>query len=358
MNKKLPLFLFLLFSTSLLAQELLSENFNTFQIGNIGTDFTGATSSNNLFTAATNGTAPTTANNAGNANFQIVANDAIHQNVLQITGTNGDKGSRQLWYDGFADIWSFRDAGNEILEIEFDMYTGNTSGTSVNSKGLYIFDATRNKILAGFSFNTKTLVLSGVGYYTSATAPIGNYVFYLGTGSQNITLQADVWVRLGVSFNKITGQIRWKGPGINGQVPGAGTASDPDRVSLVSTSGTTTTAPIVTNTAAAVGLFDNFIFRASATDNLLGVDEIAVVANQPLFSIYPNPSQDQITVSSAVNSDITKMTIADTNGRIVKQIAPENIGNQVISIADLTNGVYFLTINSSEGTFVEKLIKN
>ena len=35
-----------------------------------------------------------------------------------------------------------------------------------------------------------------------------------------------------------------------------------------------------------------------------------------------------------------------------------NIGNQVISIADLTNGVYFLTINSSEGKFVEKLIKN
>ncbi|MFM2266217.1 MAG: hypothetical protein RLZ77_1637 [Bacteroidota bacterium] len=358
MNKKLLLLFVLLLSTSLFAQELLSENFNTFQIGNVGTDITGAISTNNIFTAATNGTAPTTSNNAGNANFQIVANDAVHQNVLQIIGTNGDKGSRQLWYDGFADIWSFRDAGNEIIEIEFDLYTGNTSGTSVNTKGLYIFDATRTKILAGFSFNTKTLVLSGVGYYTSATAPIGNYIFYLGTGSQNITLQADVWVRLGVSFNKTTGQIRWKGPGINGQVPGAGTGSDPDRVSLISLSGTTTTAPIVTNTAAALGLFDNFIFRASATDNLLGIDEIAVVANQPLFSVYPNPSQDVITVSSAVNSDITTITITDMNGRVVKQIAPENIGTQVISIADLTNGVYFLTINSSEGKFVEKLIKN
>ena len=358
MNKKLPLFLVFLFSTSMFAQGLLSENFDTFQIGNVGTDFTGNISTNNIFTAATNGTAPTTSNNAGNANFQIVANDATHQNVLQITGTNGDKGSRQLWYDGFADLWSFRDAGNDILEVEFDLYTGNTSGTSVNTKGLYIFDATRTKILGGFSFNTKTLALSGVGYYTSATAPIGNYIFYLGTGSQNIILQADVWVRLGVSFNKTTGQIRWKGPGINGQVPGAGTGSDPDRVSLVSTSGTTTTAPVVTNTAAAVGLFDNFIFRASATDNLLGVDEIAVVANQPLFSIYPNPSKDKITVSSAVNSDISSMTITDTNGRVVKQIVPENIGNHSVSIGDLTNGVYFLSIKSSEGTFVEKLIKN
>ncbi|MFY8212969.1 MAG: T9SS type A sorting domain-containing protein [Flavobacterium sp.] len=358
MNKKLPLFLFLLFSTSLFAQELLSENFEQFSIGNIGTDFTGATSSNGIFTVATNGTAPTTANNAGNANFQIVANDAAHQNVLQITGTNGDKGSRQLWYDGFADIWSFRDAGNEILEIEFDMYTGNTSGTSVNSKGLYIFDATRTKILAGFSFNTKTLALSGVGYYTSATAPIGNYIFYLGAGTQNIILQANVWVRLGVSFNKTTGQIRWKGPGINGQVPGAGTGSDPDRVSLVSTSGTTTTAPIVTNTAAAVGLFDAFVFRATATDNLLSVDEISALPNQALFSVYPNPSHDVITVSSAVNSAISTLTITDINGRVVKQIAPENIANQQISITDLTNGVYFLTIQSSEGTFVEKLIKN
>ena len=88
------------------------------------------------------------------------------------------------------------------------------------------------------------------------------------------------------------------------------------------------------------------------------MDEIAVVANQPLFSIYPNPSKDIITVSSAVNSDISSMTIKDTNGRVVKQIVPENIGNHSISIGDLTNGVYFLTIKSSEGIFVEKLIKN
>ena len=161
-----------------------------------------------------------------------------------------------------------------------------------------------------------------------------------------------------LSFNKTTGQIRWKGPGINGQVPGAGSANDPDRVSLVSTSGTTTTAPIVTNTAAAVGLFDAFVFRATATDNLLSVDEISVIPNQALFSVYPNPSHDFITVSSAVNSAISTLTITDINGRVVKQIAPENIANQQISTTDLINGVYFLTIQSSEGTFVEKLIKN
>jgi hypothetical protein len=358
MKKLLFIILITTTSQSIFSQVMISENFNTFAIGNVGTDFTGVTPTDNIFTSASNGTAPTTATNAGNSNFQIIANDINHGNVLQITGTNGDKGSRQLWYDGFADQWSFRDAGNDILEVEFDLYTGNTSGASLNSMGFYIYDATRTKILGGFSFNTKTLVLSGVAYFTNASAPIGNYLFFLGTGAQNLVLQENVWVRLGVSFNKTTGQVRWKGPNINGQVTGAAAATDPDRTSLVSTSGTTTTAPIQTNTAAATGLFDNFIIRASATDTLLGVEDIATIANDTSFLVYPNPATTTIAISSKVNSAITAISISDINGRMVKTQSYDNLTDIDINVSDLSNGMYFINIASESGNSVQKIMKN
>lgn len=346
----------LICTQSSIAQVIVSEGFSLFPLGNIGTDITGVTPTNNIFTTASNGTAPTTATNAGNDNFQIVANNAEHGNVLQITGTNGDKGSRTLWYDGFIDQWEFRDVGNEIIEIEYDFYTG-TSGASLNTMGLYIYDATRTKILGGFSFNTKTLVLSGVAYYTAATAPIGNYLFFLNTGGTNLVLTAETWVRLGVSYNKTTGQVRWKGPGINGQVTGAALGTDPDRASLISTSGTTTTAPVQTNIAAAIGLFDNFIVRAAATDGLLGVEEVILNSNNTAFSVYPNPANNFISVSSLLSSEITAIAIADMNGRLVKSLTYDNLHDIELNISDLDKGMYIMTISSKEGNSIQKFMK-
>ncbi len=337
------------------AQSLLSENFESYLPGNVGTNFTGATPNDfGIYTQSSNGTAPTTANNAGNDNYQIVvANQPEQGNVLQVTGTNGDKGSRQLWADGFTDQWLFRDPGNEIIEVEYDLYTG-TSGTSRNLMGLYVMDATRSIYPCGFIYNTNTRVLSGLAYYTGTGAPIGNYTFFLNTGGTNLVLPADTWVRLGVSFNKTTGQVRWKGPGINGQVPGAATGIDPDRVSVVSTSGSQTTPTVIPNTAAASTLFDNFIVRASATDTLLGVEDVTAADNT--FAVYPNPASSVINVNNKNNSPITKIVLTDLNGRIVKQDA-SNLSNVQLNISDLSAGVYMINITSAEGSTTQKIIK-
>ena len=355
--KKL-LLIALICSQSIMAQVILTDDFSSYLIGNVGTDFTGMTPYQNVFTIATNGDAPTTATNAGNDNFKIVASTIDHGNVLQITGTNGDKGTRELWPDGFADAWAFRDTGNNILEIEFDLYTGNTSGTSLNTMGLYIYDATRTKILAGYSFNTKTLVLSGAAYYTNnTTAPLGNYLFFLNTGGTNLVLPAETWVRLGVSFNKTTGIVRWKGPSVNGQVTGSAIGVDPDRTSLISRSGTTTVAPIVTNTAAGIGLFDNFIIRSVTTDGLLDVAENVMLDNTS-FTVYPNPANNFISVSSRLSATITAIAITDMNGRTVKSQTYDNLSDVALNISDLANGMYLMNIASKEGNSTQKIIKN
>lgn len=352
--KKTLLFAAIGFTAFAQAQVIVTENFDAYFPGNVGTDITGVTPSNGVFTIATNGTAPTTATNAANENFQVVeTGNAEHVNALQIIGTNGDKGSRNLWPEVFPELWAERTAGNNIVEAEFDFYTG-TPGESKNRFGLYIYDITRTKILAGYSFDSSTLVISGVAYFTNASAPIGNYLFYLGTGATNITLTANTWVKVGVSFNKTTGQILWRGPGWNGQVNGAATATDPDRTSFVSLSGTTTTAPIVTNTAAATLWFDNINIRATATDTLLGVED--VTAQNTAFTLFPNPASQFINVRQD-GASIESVTITDINGRTVKQMAAGQVSELAVPVGELQSGVYMINVKSAQGNAVRKFVK-
>jgi hypothetical protein len=131
-------------------------------------------------------------------------------------------------------------------------------------------------------------------------------------------------------------------------IPGAALGTDPTELDYISSAGTG-------NVLASTGKFDNVLVKASATDNLLGVQAASIASS---ISVYPNPASTIITLSNIGNTAITSLVVSDVNGRIVKQVAADNIGNQAISIADLTNGLYFLTIKSSEGTTVEKLIKN
>lgn len=357
--KKTLLFLALSVSTIAGAQNITNETFDAYFPGDVGTDITGATASNGMYTIATNLTlsqSPTsTATNAGNDNFQIVENDLAHINVLQITGTNGNWGSRNLWFDGFADAWAERTAGNDIVEVEFEIYTG-TPGASKNRMGIYIYNADRTKILGGFSMDTSTLVLSGVAYYLAPTPPAANYLFYLGGGTNNITLPANTWVRLGVSFNKTTGQVIWKGanPIFNGQVVGAAIGTDPDRTSIISTSGSTNTAPVVTNTAAATILFDNINVRATNVDTLLGVEQVLITDES--FAVFPNPATNVVNITND-NTKIKQVTMTDLNGRVVKQASFDNLSKVELNIAELATGVYMMNIQSEAGDVTKKIIK-
>lgn len=350
------------------SQILQSENFDSLPIGAVGTDATGTIATNNFFTLSTNydldPLAATTGTNAGPGNFQIADYGDGHGTVLQIEGTNGDKGRRNMWAGGLADQWAFRDAANNKIQVEFELFTGAGGGASNNTKGLYIYDAspsTSLKILGGFVFNTKTLVLQGIGYYTSATAPIGNYGFFLGTAGANITLPANQWVKLYVSFNKTTGQIIWKGPGFLGQTGGAAAGVDPDKIAFISRSGSaaavvTPPTPAIVNAAATTaGFFDNLLVTATNTD-LLAVDEIAAT-NFAVYT-YPNPVTDIITISGVENNQVTGITLTDINGRTVKNEKFNTVENIKMDLAGLETGIYMMKIDTNNGSITKKIIKN
>jgi hypothetical protein len=101
---------------------------------------------------------------------------------------------------------------------------------------------------------------------------------------------------------------------------------------------------------------------SGANSDIIGIDTFSV--DRPLstdsffknnFSVYPNPVNDVVNISSLNNSEITKVSIIDINGRVVKEIN-SNVTN--VSVGDLTAGIYFLKINTLDGVGTSKFVKN
>jgi hypothetical protein len=84
--------------------------------------------------------------------------------------------------------------------------------------------------------------------------------------------------------------------------------------------------------------------------------------NAPDIDVFPNPSHDEVTVS--INDDKGRsgtITIYNVLGFGIKEIQTnwhEGSNNLIISISDLPRGIYFVTIEGSEGLhFTKKLLK-
>lgn len=71
------------------------------------------------------------------------------------------------------------------------------------------------------------------------------------------------------------------------------------------------------------------------------------------FSVYPNPVKDVLNISNSMNAEINTVTVVDINGRTVKQFGSVS----QINVSDLNAGVYFVNINSNEGSTTKKIVK-
>lgn len=312
------------------SQVLQSENFDSYTLGDVGTDVTGATPGQGGYYTA-NGT---------NASYQIVS-ETIGKS-LQITGSATASGSRFMWKDGLITAWAGRTSGNDVINIEYDLFTGGTT-TSKNRQNLYLYNAAGDKVLVGLSFVAETKTLLGVCYLDNA-GTLGNYS--LNLGASPIVLTANQWVRIGMSFNKTTGEVFWKGPGFYGSFDGAAIGVDPAEIDYIMSFGTG-------NAAAYTSRFDNLVSWANNVENLLGNSDFEAT-NLDLISLYPNPTSSILNISNNNNFNIKNISITDINGRVVKN--QEGSLTQ-INVSDLNAGVYFVTVDAEEGKTTKKFIK-
>jgi hypothetical protein len=70
--------------------------------------------------------------------------------------------------------------------------------------------------------------------------------------------------------------------------------------------------------------------------------------------VYPNPTKGTINVTS--NFNIKSIELYDIQGRILETVI-ENNNSLKLDISEKQNGIYFLKINSENGSKVEKIIK-
>lgn len=95
---------------------------------------------------------------------------------------------------------------------------------------------------------------------------------------------------------------------------------------------------------------------------LNGVTEVSASANDFItskFSVYPNPTNNVVNITSDNSFEVRKVGITDINGRSIKTVvlgAPS--ANTSIDVSDLTSGIYLLIIDTAEGNAVKKIIKN
>jgi len=90
-------------------------------------------------------------------------------------------------------------------------------------------------------------------------------------------------------------------------------------------------------------------------ESVLGVDEneldIALI-------MYPNPAQNQVTITNSSNIQLEKAAIYDMNGKLISQFDLSTMqGEKVIDVSNLATGVYMVQINSDNSSAVKRLIK-
>ena len=348
--KKLLLLLMSILGVVASAQSLSTESFNGLTAGNISTNITGASAGQGgWYLFSTNGTAPTTSTNASVTSAQIVSS------ALQLTGPNGDKGATYVWKADLPAAWTARTSGNNIIEVEVDVTRGANAAVSQNRFGVYIYNSDGLKTLAGFTVNASTGEINLIAYSTPPGYSIGNYSYPLAA-APGLIFPANTTARMGISFNKTTGQVIIKGPGIAAAglvLVGSATGTDPVEVDFLCFAGGTTTAP---NTASATMIFDNLTVKASATDTLLGLADNNVATTK--FSVSPNPTTGLINVTNNEGINVNEITVTDLNGRVVKTTKFDNVSNIEMNISDLSSGMYMMSIKSDAGTATKKIVKN
>jgi len=80
---------------------------------------------------------------------------------------------------------------------------------------------------------------------------------------------------------------------------------------------------------------------------------------QDAVTVFPNPANQLITISSQAPFNFTGGYICDFTGRLVKTWElSKPLNTYQIDISDYSNGTYFITIKTSDGLVRKKLIIN
>ncbi len=277
------------------SQSLWTDNFEAYNIGNLGTQGGWARDPEFNVTAA----------------FTRVANiDAAHGKSFQLASTAGNTDGGFHYH---TTNWEAKSAANNIFVVEYDYYTGTASGGSDAAGYMQIYD-----VDAGYAMPMMIGWDPGEGYISLQDEVDGVIV------TENVT--ANTWYHIKASYEPATGEVKVK----------------VDNNDIVVFEGTPDLVPqefdVLFAGISTVG-FDNIIVSATNVDPFLAVSD---VAKKSSVSVYPNPATEVINIKS--DKKITEVSIYDAAGKIVKTTAETSI-----NVENLAKGAYIVSIKYVDG---------
>ena len=190
---------------------IFGDDFNSYTVGNVSTDLTGAT-------PGQGGWVTYTGAGGDNAATQIV-NIAAGDNALQFSGANVPTATPSVtrWiYNDLTAGWANKKVGQDVVQLDYNFNTG-AATSSKNAFSTFFYDNAGTRLF-GFGFNAETKTIVGLSHYefapvppaTTSTFNLAQFnIGWNGTAPIPLVLAADEWVHLSALYSITTGKIRF-----------------------------------------------------------------------------------------------------------------------------------------------------
>ncbi len=347
MKKQILFIIWLLFVTPVIkAQVLYTDNFDNYNLGNLGTDVTGKIPGQwGWYT----GSSTTQANS-----FFTIVNETGRGKVLEISTGLTDGEGLQSWKTNLHTFMANRAAGNDVIMFEMDFYTGpkhDVNGGGYARITLYSIGDPNSPInlpesLAGTNF-TKT-----------------NGLFYAGSSNiQHAYLPFNTWVKLIFYLDYPNKRVYYYIPSLN-------RVSANDFLEYITSANLIQEYPIssiVLDVIVSKSATGPQIYTRNRYDNIkitainaVPPNVIALSTSEQLatkFNLYPNPATSVVNITNAENMLVNQVAIYDIAG---KQLSTQTYNNETdiqLNVEHLASGTYLLHLQTNEGTAVKKLVK-
>ena len=115
-----------------------------------------------------------------------------------------------------------------------------------------------------------------------------------------------------------------------------------------------------------VGTYDIVLTATDDYDNVTTCNftlDLTILGTQDnelnnAISLYPNPANEQVTISNSSNIALETAMIYDLNGKLVSQINLQNMQSEkMIDVSAYATGVYMVYITGEQSSVVKRLIK-
>ncbi|MCF6131210.1 T9SS type A sorting domain-containing protein [Flavobacterium wongokense] len=247
-------------------------------------------------------------------------------------------------------------------------------GATINNTGIIQADA--GTLQLGSLNNTTNGIVKGTAYIQLPTAPnfTSDGIFAPGGEPGTLTIignyQSTANTRFNVQLYGLTQGTQYDTMLIQGNAAMAGTVVpelyfDPAIGSsflIANTWGTITSCNLATTATAiyngqqytfSVGCQDDNKVILTLTQKTLANEEFIPLERQIVLA--PNPAKNFILITNNSNVLLNEALISDASGRIIQLFKLDNNDNQ-IDLTGYSAGIYFMKVNSAEGSVVKRFI--